>query len=78
MDKLLFPECAVCNKPVEKVQTYRNEIKNCHEFVVWCHGEMETTELDDSVLKLSNKIRIGKAFRNRQITPPRERESHEV
>jgi len=52
--------CAKCNKPVDKVAVSVEMLG--HNYVVWCHGEMERTFLDKFTLHAADNIEPGIAF----------------
>ena len=56
------PMCAVCNKPVEKVESMYDPILCAKRFRVYCHGDMEEAMLDDVLIEDSNSVRFGQAF----------------
>lgn len=39
------PMCAVCNRPVEKIQRWNDDNRQVATFVVGCHGAAEQTEV---------------------------------
>lgn len=56
------PMCAVCNKPVDKMESmYRVELGAKH-FRVYCHGDMEEAMLDDVTIEDCGSVRFGQAF----------------
>ena len=56
------PMCAVCNKPVERVESrYRFELAAKH-FRVYCHGDMEEALLDDVTIEDCASVQFGQAF----------------
>ena len=56
------PMCAVCNKPVERVESmYRIELGAKH-FRVYCHGDFEDALLDDVTIEDCDSVRFGTAF----------------
>ncbi len=56
------PLCAVCNKPVEKVESMYDIAYGAKRFRVYCHGDMEEAMLDDVTIEDSNSVRFGQAF----------------
>jgi hypothetical protein len=57
-----LPICALCNKPVDKVESmYRIELSAKH-FRVYCHGDVEEALLNDETIEDCNSIRFGQAF----------------
>lgn len=62
-----LPTCAVCNKPVDSVQTMYHPAYQGKLFRVYCHGKYEDQMLDDLTLISSKEITFGKAFAAPQI-----------
>ena len=57
-----LPICAVCNKPVERMDSMY-DINNCQKkFRVYCHGQMEEALLNDMDIWNADSIRMGQAF----------------
>jgi hypothetical protein len=51
-----LPLCAVCNKPVERMESMY-DTNNCQKkFRVFCHGQIEDSFLNE------DSIRMGQAF----------------
>ena len=57
-----LPICAVCNKPVERMESMYDIAWARKRFRVYCHGEMEESILDDETIEDSSSIRMGQAF----------------
>jgi len=57
-----FPICAICNKPVEKVESMYDLILCAKRFRVYCHGDMEEAMLDDTIIEDVNSVSFGQAF----------------
>lgn len=56
------PLCAVCNKPVERMES-QYDINNCQKrFRVYCHGQTEDAFLSDMDIWNADSIRMGQAF----------------
>ena len=56
------PMCAICNKPVERIESmYRFELGAKH-FRVYCHGDMEEALLNDVTIEDCDSVRFGQAF----------------
>ncbi len=69
-----LPMCAQCGKPVHSVERYRDEWKRCTHFIVWCHGEREEFDLDDSFAHFGGRnLEIAEAF----VNPVARLEKHE-
>ena len=56
------PMCAVCNKPVEKVESMYDIAYGGKRFRVYCHGDMEEAMLDDTIIEDVNSVSFGQAF----------------
>ncbi len=56
------PMCAVCNKPVERVESMYDYAWAAKRFRVYCHGDMEEAMLDDVTVEDSNSVCFGQAF----------------
>lgn len=56
------PMCAVCNKPVERVESMYDIAYAAKRFRVYCHGDTEEAMLDDVTIEDSNSVRFGQAF----------------
>ena len=56
------PMCAVCNKPVERVESMYDIAYGGKRFRVYCHGDTEEAMLDDIIIEESNSVRFGEAF----------------
>ena len=56
------PMCAVCNKPVEKVESMYDIAWGGKRFRVYCHGDMEEAMLDDVLIEDCASVQFGQAF----------------
>ena len=57
-----LPLCAVCNKPVERMDS-EYDINTCQKrFRVYCHGQTEEAFLNDMDIWNADSIRMGQAF----------------
>lgn len=56
------PLCAVCNKPVERMESMYDINSYQKRFRVYCHGQMEEALLDDMLILDADSIRMGQAF----------------
>lgn len=57
-----LPLCAVCNKPVERMES-EYDINNYQKrFRVYCHGQTEEAFLNDMDIWNADSIRMGQAF----------------
>ena len=57
-----MPICAVCNKPVDKVESMYLPDYDGKLFKVYCHGKVEQQMLDSVVALGADQITFGKAF----------------
>jgi hypothetical protein len=63
------PLCAVCNKPVERMES-EYDINNYQKrFRVYCHGETEEAFLNDMDIWNADSIRMGQAFMDKLPQP---------
>lgn len=58
------PLCAVCNKPVERMDSEYDINTYQKRFRVYCHGQMEEALLNDMDIWNADSIRMGQAFVN--------------
>lgn len=57
-----LPLCAVCNKPVERMESMY-DINTCQKrFRVYCHGQTEEAFLNDMDIWNADSIRMRQAF----------------
>ena len=56
------PLCAVCNKPVERMDSEYDINAYQKRFRVYCHGQMEEALLSDMDIWNADSIRMGQAF----------------
>ena len=56
------PLCAVCNKPVEQMESMYDINTYQKRFLVYCHGQMEEALLSDMDIWNADSIRMGQAF----------------
>jgi len=56
------PLCAVCNKPVERMESMYDINLYQKRFRVYCHGQMEEALLSDMDIWNADSIRMGQAF----------------
>ena len=56
------PLCAVCNKPVERMESLYDINKYQKVFRVFCHGQIEEVLLSDMDIWNADSIRKGQAF----------------
>lgn len=56
------PICAVCNKPVERMDSMYDAAWARKRFRVYCHGQTEEAFLNDETIEDSGSIRMGQAF----------------
>lgn len=61
---LLWPECAVCGRPVERMESYEDPLRQRTHYVASCHGESERAWLNrEQVLDLQRgALTVGPAF----------------
>jgi hypothetical protein len=56
------PLCAICNKPVERMESLYDINKYQKVFRVFCHGQIEEVLLSDMDIWNTDSIRMGQAF----------------
>jgi hypothetical protein len=56
------PMCAVCNKPVERMESMYDINQYQKQFRVYCHGQTEEAFLNDMDIWDADSIRMGQAF----------------
>lgn len=56
------PICAVCNKPVERMESMYDIAWARKRFRVYCHGQTEEAVLNDEDIWNADSIRMGQAF----------------
>jgi hypothetical protein len=57
-----MPICAVCNKPVEKVESMYDPNYDGKLFKVYCHGKVEQQMLGSYTMMGATQVTFGKAF----------------
>jgi hypothetical protein len=67
------PLCAICNKPVERVESMYDIAWAAKRFRVYCHGDMEEAMLDDVTIEDSNSVSFGQAFIDKLPQPQLEK-----
>ena len=56
------PLCAVCNKPVERMESMYDINSYQKRFRVYCHGDVEEALLNDMDICNADSVRMGQAF----------------
>lgn len=56
------PICAICNKPVERIESMYDIAYGGKRFRVFCHGDFEEAMLDDVLIEDNYSIQFGQAF----------------
>ena len=62
------PTCAICQRPVDEIATWRDGIRRVTVYRARCHGDEQVVDLDDSLLVTSESISPGLAFATPQLT----------
>ena len=57
-----LPICKQCNKPVERMHSWEDAVRQEDVFVVYCHGETEVSRLTHRLQVQANRIDFGFAF----------------
>ena len=63
------PLCAVCNKPVERMDSEYDINAYQKRFRVYCHGQVEEAFLSDMDIWNADSIRMGQAFVDTLVQP---------
>ena len=63
----LWPECAKCGGPVQRVATWEDPSARASVWTVECHGERETVRVSWINLQEMESLRIARAFRMRGV-----------
>lgn len=56
------PMCAICNKPVERIESMYDIAWAAKRFRVYCHGDVEEAMLDDVTIEDCDSVQFGQAF----------------
>ena len=56
------PLSAICNKPVQRMESMYDINQYQKRFRVYCHGQMEEAFLNDMDIWNADSIRMGQAF----------------
>jgi hypothetical protein len=67
------PTCAVCNKPVDKIESMYDIAYGAKRFRVYCHGDVEEAMLDDVIIEDCDSVQFGQAFIDKLPQPQLER-----
>ena len=67
------PMCAVCNKPVERMESMYDIAWGAKRFRVYCHGDMEEALLNDEIIQDGYSVRFGQAFIDKLPQPQLEK-----
>lgn len=60
-----WPQCAVCNAPVERVSSVAMAEGRGLVLTVECHGEVERSELTRRDMLEAQSVRLGTAFQRK-------------
>jgi hypothetical protein len=63
------PLCAVCNKPVERMESEYDINSYQKRFRVYCHGDVEEALLSDMDIWNADSVRMGQAFIDKLSQP---------
>jgi hypothetical protein len=64
-----LPICAVCNKPVDRMESTYDINHYQKRFRVYCHGQAEEAFLSDMDIWNADSIRVGQAFIDKLAQP---------
>lgn len=63
--------CAVCQRPVDRVECYENAMNRSRTFRVYCHGATEEATLTDLDLAVASNIHaVAFGPKDNLLTPP--------
>lgn len=65
-----LPFCAVCQKPVDELRSWYDEMLQQRVYEARCHGQVERCELTDYVLAMADNLRFGEAFKRTALPAP--------
>jgi hypothetical protein len=57
-----LPICAICNKPVDRVESMYAPEWYAKRFRVFCHGDFEEAMLSDVLIEDNYSVSFGQAF----------------
>lgn len=57
-----WPMCAVCLRPVEKIEEWWNPSTDEFTYTAYCHGDTETTTFSRSYFITGHELEGGRAF----------------
>ncbi len=64
----VWPTCAVCNKPVGRMERYETPNDLTVHYTAYCHGEREETVLTMHDLIEMTSLEGGLAFNQKRLT----------
>lgn len=62
-----WPTCAVCNKPVEKMEVFDDPMRQVRVYRAVCHGETQSAEIARFTMEDSLAISFARAFEREAI-----------
>jgi len=62
-----LPHCAVCNKPVDKMEWFDNFDSHHRTFRAFCHGQVEVVDLPNILLIDNLSIEYATAFNQKRL-----------
>ena len=63
----IWPECAICGKPVEWMESFPDDYRGVIVITVKCHGDSETTLLKERDLCDLEGVEPGQAFTKKRL-----------
>lgn len=59
-----LPQCAVCKKPVDRMESDRDMCRATTYYVFFCHGKQQRVQLEEELLEgmTLGSLRIGECF----------------
>ena len=68
-DRIGYPTCARCQKPVDKVETFKDETRLVFLVTAFCHGDTEVSEVPAELFHGFDHAECGQAFAQKQLPP---------
>lgn len=62
-----WPTCAVCNKPVERMEVWNDPMTFAKTYSAFCHGERQNVQITDFTLEDAHEIKFVRAFEREQL-----------
>ena len=67
-------QCAICKKPVDRVERIENLERDSLFYKVYCHGDTDTCEIDRHTIEnCDGRLEPGTAFTTKRVEQPERR-----